>query len=195
MNTVEHIVDCYFRMCRHCFTTNDVKVIGGNNRQLDLLAVNLTDGNQYHVESSVTHSWEWFSGATDLCAELDRKFFGIPLPNAGENSDFSKGKTYQAQIENTYKIFGLNPVDLKRVYCLWFTPVFAGLNGQLEEYSNKRGVRAIEILSFRDTVFPYLESAVGTANYEDEVLRTLSLQLQRRQQLAKLAGPNAHPIK
>jgi hypothetical protein len=30
MNAVEHVVGCYFRLCRQCFNMNDVKVIGGN---------------------------------------------------------------------------------------------------------------------------------------------------------------------
>ncbi len=33
----------------------DVKVKGGNNRQLDLLAYNLLEDAQYHIEASVTH--------------------------------------------------------------------------------------------------------------------------------------------
>jgi hypothetical protein len=55
MNTVELIVESYFRLCRSCFTYPDLKVPGGNNRQLDLLAYNVREEAQYHVEMSVTH--------------------------------------------------------------------------------------------------------------------------------------------
>jgi|GEM_PF-6134490 len=38
MNTTERIVESYFRICEGCLTTPDVKVVRGNNRQIDLLA-------------------------------------------------------------------------------------------------------------------------------------------------------------
>lgn len=38
MNTAERIVESYFRHCRRCLTIPDVKIAGGNNRQIDLLA-------------------------------------------------------------------------------------------------------------------------------------------------------------
>ncbi len=187
MNAVEHIVDCYFRLCRQCFTMNDVKVVGGNNRQMDLLAVNLLNGTQYHVESAVTHSWEWFTKPQELTQELDRKFFGIPAPKEGKNTDFTKGKTYTAQINAMYPSLGLDPVRLQRVYVTWAIPGFANVADAVAEYSRAREVRPIEVLSFRDAILPALEQQVGTSNYEDEVLRTLSLLRQRQLHVAQLA--------
>ncbi len=186
MNAVEHIVDCYFRLCRQCFTMNDVKVVGGNNRQLDLLAINLLNGAQYHVESAVTHSWEWFTNSHELTQELNRKFFGIPAPKEGKNTDFTKGKTYTAQIHSMYQSLGLNPDVLQRVYVTWAIPEFANVEEAVVEYSRERNVRPIEVLSFRDTILPALEQQVGTSNYEDEVLRTLSLLRQRQLHVAQL---------
>lgn len=55
MNTTEKIVESYFRLCHGYFTIADTKVINGNNRQIDLLAVNLKTNEQYQVEVSVTH--------------------------------------------------------------------------------------------------------------------------------------------
>lgn len=186
MNTVEHIVDCYFRLCRRCFTMNDVKVVGGNNRQLDLLAISLLDGSQYHVESAVTHSWDWFTNPQELTQELNRKFFGVPAPKEGMNTDFAKGKTYTAQINNMYQSLGLNPDLLQRVYVTWAIPGFANVQESVVEYSRTRNVRPIEVLSFRDAILPALEQQVGTSNYEDEVLRTLSLLRQRQLHVAQL---------
>ncbi|MDP1799336.1 MAG: hypothetical protein Q8K78_17705 [Planctomycetaceae bacterium] len=187
MNAVEHIVDCYFRLCRRCFTMNDVKVVDGNNRQLDLLAINLLDGSQYHVESAVTHSWEWFTNPQELTQELNRKFFGIPAPKEGKNTDFTKGKTYTLQINKMYQNLGLDPDRLQRVYVTWAIPGFANVNEAVVEYSRARNVRPIEVLSFRDTILPALEQEVGTSNYEDEVLRTLSLLRQRQLHLMQPA--------
>ena len=55
---------------------------------------------------------------------------------------------------------------------------------QLREYCNKRCLtgEAIDILSFRDVVIPSLMEKIGTSNYEDDVLRTLSFVLQFQKQ-------------
>lgn len=52
MNTTEKIVESYFRLCQGYFTIANTKVINGNNRQIDLLAVNLKTNEQYQVEVS-----------------------------------------------------------------------------------------------------------------------------------------------
>ena len=59
MNAAEHIVESYFRLCRHCFTRTDQKVPQGNNRQFDVLAYNVKDKVPYHIEVSVTHQENW----------------------------------------------------------------------------------------------------------------------------------------
>ena len=74
MNAVEHIVESYFRYCRNCFTMVDVKIIGGNNRQCDLLAFNLATQEQFHVESSVTHDLNWLPSEDTLRETFDKKF-------------------------------------------------------------------------------------------------------------------------
>ncbi|GAB3995131.1 hypothetical protein GCM10028807_34470 [Spirosoma daeguense] len=54
MNTAEHLVEIYYRQAG-CFTMSDIKVISGNNRQLDLLAINIKTKKYYHIEVSVAH--------------------------------------------------------------------------------------------------------------------------------------------
>jgi hypothetical protein len=78
MNTAEHIVDLYFRVVRKCFTLNDVKVINGVNRQLDILAVNMITGDQFHIESSVTHEKGWAPKEEKLRDVFEKKFLGVP---------------------------------------------------------------------------------------------------------------------
>jgi hypothetical protein len=55
MNTTEKIVESYFHLCHGYFPIADTKVINGNNRQTDLLAVDLKTNEQYQVQVSVTH--------------------------------------------------------------------------------------------------------------------------------------------
>lgn len=45
----------------------------------------------------------------------------------------------------------------------------------------------MSIVSFRDTILPALRDAVGTTNYDDEVLRTLSFIKEQDSQTKKLA--------
>ncbi len=55
MNTAEHIVESYFRLCCKCFTIVDLKIPHGNNQQLDILAYDVKEQLQYHIEVGVTH--------------------------------------------------------------------------------------------------------------------------------------------
>jgi hypothetical protein len=181
MNAAEHIVEAYYRICQKCFTMHDVKIPSGNNRQFDLLAVNLDDGSQYHVESSVTHVAKWCPDTTELKAKFDRKFLGSPAKREGLNRDFNKGKTYRQQIFDTYRLFGLNPDKLQRVWVYWTVKDASNLAPFLVEYEKENGIR-IQVKSLRDEIIPELQKAVETANYDDEVLRTLSLLKQMKNQ-------------
>lgn len=185
MNTTEKIVESYFRLCRDCFTMADLKVIHGNNRQIDLLAVNLKTGQQYHVEVSVTHQENWCPTPADLFSEFEKKYFGAPTKREGKNTDYALGKTYEKKIYKTYEAVGLNSRSIKRVWVCWTVIDADNIGHQLEQYCKKRGLKkgAIEILSFRDVIIPSLMEKVATSNYEDDVLRTLSLlqQFERQQ--------------
>ena len=190
MNTNEKIVESYFRLCLGCFTMADIKVINGNNRQIDLLAINLNTSEQYHVEVSVTHQENWCPTPESLFAEFERKYFGVPTKREGENTDYALGKTYEKQIYKTYETVGLNPSSIKRVWVCWTVKDAGNIDHQLEHYCKKRGLErgAIEILSFRDAIIPSLIKKVATSNYEDDVLRTFSLLQQFNKQQFKKTG-------
>lgn len=177
MNTTERIVESYFRLCRGCLTTADVKVLRGNNRQIDLLAVNIKKNEQYHVEVSVTHQQTWCPTPDILMEEFERKYFGVPAKREGKNTDWSLGKTYESQIYETYEQFGLDPKGIIRTWVCWTVVGSEGLDEALRAYCIKRRLKrnTLTILSFRDEVIPQLLDEVSTANYEDDSLRTLSL--------------------
>jgi hypothetical protein len=193
MNAVEHIVEAYYRICRRCFTMHDVKVPGGNNRQFDLLAVNLGDGSQYHIESSVTHMPRWCPDTEELREHFDRKFLGAPAKREGPNRDFAKGKTYKEPILEAYSQFGLSPAKMKRVWVLWTLKDPENLTSFLATYEKDTGL-SVQVQSLRDDIIPALQKAVATSNYDDEVLRTLSLlkqmEDQTRHELPSCAGAN-----
>ncbi len=182
MNAVEHVVEAYFRTCRRCFVMPDVKVESGNGRQCDLLAVNLKTGDQYHVESSVTHGENWCPDTNKLRMKFDMKFRGIPKPKEGKNTDFAKGKTYQARIVETYRSVGFDPDKVQRLWCCWDVADREKLPAFLEAYRAETGV-AVEMLWFPEDVLEGLLRGISTANYDDEVLRLMSLirENQRRQ--------------
>jgi hypothetical protein len=182
MNTVEHVVECYFRLVRRCFTAHDVKVIGGNNRQIDLLAVSLQQQSYFHVESSVTHGQHWNPTPEKLSAIFERKYFGVPPSREGEGTDHARGKSYWQCILDTYTSFGVKPDQVQRVFCCWTPPTSPAVANVLASTAKRWGIRPIQLLSFRDDVIPQLEEAVSTANYEDDPLRMLSLLQQRRRQ-------------
>lgn len=177
MNTTEKIVESYFRLCRDCFTMADLKVAGGNNRQIDLLAVNLKTEDQYHVEVSVTHQENWCPTPEDLCKNFERKFFGTPAKREGKNTDYTLGKNYEKQIREAYVSVGFDPEKIRRIWVCWTVKNGGNLDEMLQQYFRTRNLsgNGIEVMSFRDEILPELQEKVATANYEDDALRTLSL--------------------
>jgi hypothetical protein len=174
VNAVEHIVEAYFRICRKCFVMPDVKIEGGNNRQFDLLAVDLNKGYQYHVESSVTHQENWCPDTKKLRTNFNMKFLGHPKEKTGENTDFAKGKIYKAQLWRAYRSVGFKPDKVQRIWCCWDVTDGENLSSFLEEYRVETDL-AVKVLRFPDQVLASLLKAVATSNYDDEVLRTMSL--------------------
>jgi len=184
MNTVEHIVESYFRLCRNCFTYGDVKVVSGNNRQIDILAVSLTTGEQFHIECSVTHCKQWCPTAEKLISEFERKFSGVPRPKEGRNTDSTKGKNYGVAITGMYQRLGIDEAKINRIWICWTVKDPENLQKHLGRYCVRTGQK-VEVISFRDRILPELLKAVSTANYDDEVLRTFSLFKQWDKQTAK----------
>jgi hypothetical protein len=174
MNTTEHIVESYFRLCRRCFTISDVKVPRGNNRQIDLLAVSLIDGLAYHVECSVTHKRAWCPTVAGLELAFVKKFSGVPPKREGRNTDSTRNKRYGGQIFSTYRLYGIDLMKVRHVWVCWEVADPAHLDDMLNSFYMKTGIR-VEVISFRDAIIPELQNAVGTAHYDDDILRTFSL--------------------
>jgi hypothetical protein len=179
VNTTEHIVEEYFRHCRNCFTLSDVKVIGGNNRQIDLLAHSVVSGDSYHIEVSVTHARSFMETKSKLKPQFDKKFFGMPKIKPGMSNgttDAEKGKDYFKQICETYEKSGIDPEKIKRVWVSWVVAEHES-DGKFElthEHEKFNRIN-IEVLSMRNLIIPSLSDTVGKANYDDEILRTFSL--------------------
>jgi hypothetical protein len=185
MNTAEKITEAYFRHKRGCFTLSDRKVKRGNNRQLDLLAYRVTDKVAFHVEVGVTHRENWCPTMSELEFEFEKKFFGAPPERVGKSSgktDFERGKSYYPQIEAAYAELGLDPASIKRVWVCWMVKdrdalVKSRTRHVLSKHLNREF--EVEILSLRDLILPDLQKSIGTANYDDDILRTLGFIKQR----------------
>jgi hypothetical protein len=188
MNTTEHIVESYFRLCRGCFTFTDRKVVKGNNRQLDILAYDVKKELQFHIEVGVTHRLNWCPNWDDLAPEFEKKFFGAPPKREGKDggaTDYEKGKSYFRQIEETYVEAGFTPSEVRRVWVCWIVCNEEKNNKPLlSQFVSNHLNRTfeIEVLSLRDLIIPELEEAIGTANYDDEILRVLGFIKQRELQ-------------
>ena len=185
MNTTEKIVESYFRLCKKCFTLPDVKVIGGNNRQIDLLAYHVSSSDQYHVEVSVTHCQNWCPEKDELISNFEKKYFGVPPKREGKNTDYAKGKTYKENIYDTYKAYGLKPKNIQRIWVCWTVVDEDSIKKEIGKYCKKRNIldNPIKIMKFRDEIIPALLKEVSTTNYEDDSLRTLSLLRQYEKQI------------
>lgn len=189
MNAAEHIVDAYFRMARGCFTLADRKVTRGNNRQLDILAYHLKQDSAFHIEVGVTHQKNWCPTLSELGTHFEKKFFGAPPERKGKSAgttDYEKGKSYWRQIEATYREVGFDPERVQRVWVCWTVKNQKDSEPIKLQYQSTHLSRSfeIEVLSLRDFVLPRLQNAIGTANYDDEVLRMLGFVKQRELQSA-----------
>jgi hypothetical protein len=188
MNSAEHIVESYFRLCRGCFTLPDRKVLKGNNRQLDILAYNLKEKLQFHIEVDVTHQLNWCPTRRELGQEFEGKFFGAPpkrTSSAGNKTDYEKGKSYFSQIENTYLEVGFSPASVKRVWVCWVVKGEEKAQSLVLPAEHLNKTYGIEVLSLRNKILPELEHEIGTANYDDEILRTIGFIKQRESQTGK----------
>lgn len=189
MNAAEHIVDAYFRLVRGCFTLSDKKVIKGNNRQLDILAYHLKSREAFHIEVGVTHQQNWCLSIEDLAPQFDKKFFGTSPERKGAikgTTDFEKGKSYWTKIIETYEDVGFNPKEVRRVWVAWIVKGGDGRTPINVDFYSRQLDRTfpIQILSLRDFVLPELQNKIGTANYDDELLRILGFVKQRELQSA-----------
>ena len=193
MNAAEHIVESYFRLCLGCFTLADKKVSKGNGRQLDLLAVNIAEKKCFHIEVGVTHQENWCPTLAKLEGEFERKFFGAPPERRGKTNgttDFEKGKFYFPQIQGAYEEVGFEPSQVSRVWVCWVVKNADNSVPIEVSYEVPRlGLTfPIRVLSLRDFVLPKLQAKIGTSNYDDEVLRLLSLLEQKESQRVNRTG-------
>jgi len=124
-----------------------------------------------------------------LSPQFEKKFFGAPPERKGKESgttDFEKGKSYFSQIEAAYTAVGFSPAEVKRVWVCWIVKGNEGINSSVIPFQSKHlpgRTFDIEILSLRDFILPELTDAIGTANYDDEILRTLGFIKQRDSQI------------
>jgi len=95
-------------------------------------------------------------------------------------------ESYFPQIEETYTEAGFSPSDVKRVWVCWIVKEEESTKPLVLPFHSKHLDRTfdIEVLSLRDFVLPELADAIGTANYDDEILRTLGFIKQRELQTA-----------
>lgn len=187
MNATEHLVETYYRQKGH-FTVTDIKVDKGNNRQFDLLTFDNKTKTCYHIEVSVTHVLRWSHTLEYISEQVRSKFFGAPKNKRPGNrkTDYEKGKTYLESIKSTYAKYGIDYNNVKRVWCTWhlsdleFSKIESWKKIMAKEFSLLPD--NFEILQFRDEVLSTLLDNIGTSNYDDELLRTLSLVIEHKRQ-------------
>jgi hypothetical protein len=190
MIATEHIVEAYFRLCENCFTTVDKKVIGGVNRQFDLLAFNPKNKKQYHVETSITHSRGFSVELGKMRSTFAYKFFGIQAQKEKSNQ-MVRGQSTERnlfqQILDTYTDIGFDTEQVNRIFVKWmFKEPQYSMSEQVEyELTNPidNKTYVITVMSMRDCIIPKLAEKISTANYDDEIFRTLSLLKEREKQI------------
>jgi hypothetical protein len=180
MNAAERLVEIYYRQ-KKCFTISDVKVLFGNNRQLDLLIYDGQKPMYYHVEVSVSQDMKWAPTVDDIYHKMNEKFFGAVKSGKEDNinSDSGRGKTYLQAIKETYRSYNIDYNEVVRVYCAWCLRTdddYKRLQAWKEEMGRlfKLGADKFEILSLKDDIIPSLFKNTEKLNYDDELVRCIS---------------------
>lgn len=188
MNASERLVDSYFQHVGGCMTRGDVKVHKGAGRQFDLVAYKVATRQAFHIEVDVTHELGWSRRPGQRVAYIEKKFFGAPQERNGATSgrtDFERGKNYFSAIIDQYRSLGFRPSDVTRVLVSWVLheePKVAYKKFMHQSLVTGRR-HAVHFVSFRNLVLPALLEKVGKANYDNEMLRVLSLTKQRDRQI------------
>lgn len=190
MYATEHLVEIYYRQLGY-FTTADIKVIRGNNRQFDIIAYNYKLDRFLHIEASVAHGQHWAASLTDIEKNVGYKFFGRTKNKRPDNpnTDYNKGKTYLQPIKSTYENLGIEYQKVIRVWCTW---ALIERDNDIKDWQRRLAKQYslkpenFEILKFRDTVLPEVTANIGTAYYDDELIRILSLVKQYNVQVGAL---------
>ena len=188
MNATEQLVEAYFQLVGECLTRGDVKVQRGAGRQLDLVAYNVHTKQAFHIEVDVTHELGWCRSPDKRTMYIEKKFFGAPPERAGASAgrtDFERGKRYFPAICSQYGQLGFKSSEVTRVLVSWVLHEDHNVtHTQLSHMSGAAGGNyVIHFLSFRNLVLPALLGQVGKSNYENEMLRVLSLAKQRDEQI------------
>jgi len=188
MNTGERIVESYFRYNRDCLTIPDIKIDGGNNRQIDLLAWNPKTFTAYHVESTIAPSGRYFKRTRsweNAYAIFQNKFFAQNKPQQTRNNIPPEDDAEYLKIKKVDQKYGFDPSTIHRIWVCWSLEDYDITKAGVDDYFEKRHISAerVEVIEFRDTIIPELQRKIGSANYEDDVLRTFSFFAEREEQI------------
>ena len=155
MNAAEHIVQSFFweaesptkkQHGRRYLTISNL--IGGSNREIDILAISGNGKDRIRVECEIAVNWPFTrEGVEDrICYKMI-------------NDKHSR--------KATEEIFGTD--DYRKVFVVWSNP-FANER----DLSDNLLAEQCEVWSIQDLLTDLLTS-IGTANYQDDVLRLMSM--------------------
>ena len=152
-----HIVERYMQLVKKCFTMTNVMLKGG--KEIDLLAVNPTSGEKFHIEVRVAIGRGFRVRMIDTQTKSGRKHRrGMDTLN---EIKFSHPTIVNAVTE----IFGSS--DYRKVLVTWEVEDESVIEQARKRYD-------VEIWRMSD-VLNELIKEVGTKGFRDEVLRTLQL--------------------
>jgi hypothetical protein len=152
-----HIVECYMRLVRKCFTMTDVMLEGG--KEIDLLAVNPISGEKYHIEVRVAIGKGFRLRLVDTQTKNGRKHRrGMDTLNEIKFSHLTVVKAVK-------EIFGSS--EYRKVLVAWDVEEESVIERAKSQYD-------IEVWKMSD-IMGELIREVKTKAYRDDILRTLQL--------------------
>lgn len=172
METTEKIVEAYVRYVKRCATIPTIKCTG--QYEIDLLAINPTTLERYHVESGISIS----GGFSKLTNEpYSREELKIRVKQAGQRRTlgyFIQRKFGSPQIAETLAQYGFKPGEYKKVIVSW---------GWTEDAATAAREQGIQLWDFRKIVVQIAEAFQDSRSYfTDDTMRTIQLYVKARRE-------------
>lgn len=167
METTEKIVEAYVRYVKDCATIPNIKCPGPGQQEIDLLAVNLSTLERYHVETSVSISGG-FSKLTNKPFSEEALKQRVQQPAQRRTLGFFVRKKFEASevIEMLAK-YGFKPGEYKKAIVTW---------GWADDVPKAATQHGIELWDFRKIVVEIANvSQDKRSYYTDDTMRTIQL--------------------
>jgi len=165
VETTEKIVEAYVRYVKGWATIANIKCPG--QYEIDLLTIDMKNGNRYHIESTVSVSRSYSKLTAKPYSREQLRERGKAAGQRRTIDYFAKTKFSAPGVKETLRKYGFKKGNYKKIIVAW---------SATEEARKKAKKRAIELWYFPELMKQIRDEIKdGRMYFVDDTLRTLHL--------------------